>query len=428
MKPHFRKYFIGYLAVVLVLGSFIIGYGTGLEQGKKSITVTAELSAPSGAVVDRDAKPPAYLSKDVDFRLFWDVWSLIRDRYVDAHVPDTQIFYGALSGLLSSLKDPYSVFLDPDINQKFTEELSGSFEGVGMEIGVKKNQLVVIAPLPGTPASRAGIRAADAILAIDKADTTGFTADYAVTKIRGKGGTAVVLSIYRNGWKKPKDITLTRERIAIPSVQLEMKGDIALIKLTHFNADTSGKFRTVVRDMLLKNPKGLIFDLRNNPGGFLDTAVDVASEWIEDGVIVTEKFRNGSKAEEHEARGQARLKGLKTVVLVNEGSASAAEIVAGALKDDGFATLIGKKTFGKGSVQELQSLPDGSAVKITVAKWYTPKGTSIDQNGITPDIAIDLTDEDYTNDRDPQLDAAIKVLHGEKVESQNQENKKTLNQ
>ncbi|MBI4281780.1 S41 family peptidase, partial [Candidatus Uhrbacteria bacterium] len=394
MKPHFKKYFLGYLAVVLVLGSFIIGYGTGLEQGKKSVTATVDVFAPSGTVVDKDVKLPAYLSKDVNFRLFWDVWSLIRDRYVDAHVPDTQIFYGALSGLLSSLKDPYSVFLDPDINQKFTEELSGSFEGVGMEIGVKKNQLVVIAPLPGTPASRAGIRAADAILAIDKADTTGFTADYAVTKIRGKGGTTVVLSIYRNGWKKPKDITLTRERIAIPSVQLEMKGDNALVKLTHFNADTTGKFRTVVRDMLLKNPKGLILDLRNNPGGFLDTAVDVTSEWIEDGVVVTEKFRNGSKAEEHEARGQARLKNLKTVVLVNEGSASAAEIVAGALKDDGFATLIGKKTFGKGSVQELQTLPDGSAVKITVAKWYTPKGTSIDQNGITPDIAIDLTDED----------------------------------
>ncbi|MDO8581653.1 MAG: S41 family peptidase [bacterium] len=419
MRPHLKKYLLGYLAVILILGSFIIGYGTGIEEGKKNLSVTVVAPGENeGTIKNKDEKPPAYLSKDVDFRLFWDVWKLVKDRYVDTNVPDTQIFYGALSGLLTSLKDPYSTFLDPEINQKFSEELSGSFEGVGMEIGSKHGQLVVVAPLPGTPASRAGLRAGDKILAIDKFDTMGIAVDYAVSKIRGKGGTAVVLSVHRNEWPKPKDISLVRERISIPSARLEMKGDIAYVKLTHFNADTTEKFRKVVNDLLLKNPKSIVFDMRNNAGGFLDTAVDVAGEWVEDGVLVTEKLRQGEGERTHEARGRARLKDMKTVVLVNEGSASAAEIVAGALKDYNLATLIGKKTFGKGSVQELENLPDGSAVKITVAKWYTPKGTSIDQNGITPDIEIDLKDEDYENDRDPQLDAAIKFLHGEKVESQ----------
>lgn len=416
MRPHLKKYLLGYLAVIIVFGSFLIGYGTGLEHGKKSSEEI--IAVGEGQVTNKDEALPAFLSNDVDFRLFWDVWQLIRSRYVDAHVSDTQIFYGALSGLLNSLKDPYSVFLDPEINRKFTEELSGSFEGVGMEIGMKKEQLVVVAPLPDTPAARAGIRAGDKILAIDKMDTSGITVDYAVSKIRGKGGTSVTLTIYRTGWQKSKDITVARERIAIPSVRFEMKGDIALVKMTHFNADTTAKFRDAVQELLLKNPKGVVLDLRNNAGGFLDTAVDVTSEWVEDGVIVTEKFRNGSREQSHDARGRARLKEVKTVVLTNEGSASASEIVAGALKDNGLATLIGKKTFGKGSVQELETLPDGSAVKITVAKWYTPKGLSINENGITPDIEIDLTDDDYSNDRDPQLDAALKVLHGEKVESQ----------
>ena len=287
MRPHFKKYILGYLAALLILASFAIGYGTGLEMGKKnlSVTVTAP-DASSGTIANKDEPPPTYLSKDVDFRLFWDIWRLIKERYVEADVPDTKIFYGALSGLLTSLKDPYSVFLDPEINQKFNEELSGSFEGVGMEIGVKKGQLIVVAPLPDTPAARAGLRPGDRIITIDKEDATGMSVDLAVTKIRGKGGTTVVLGLHRNGWPKAKDFSIVRTRIAIPSVRFEMKGDIALVKLTNFNADTTGKFRAIVREALLKNPRGLIIDARNNPGGFLDTAVDIASEWVEDGDIV----------------------------------------------------------------------------------------------------------------------------------------------
>lgn len=420
MKPHLQKYIIGYLAVVLIFGSFIIGYGTGLEQGKKNIAVivTASATPTSGMVLNKDEKPPEYLSKDVDFRLFWDVWQLVKDRYVEEKISDTKLFYGSLAGVLASLGDPYSVFFDPETNRKFSDELSGSFGGIGMEIGVKKEQLVVVAPLPDTPAFRAGLRAGDKILAIDTIDTMGIAVDFAVSKIRGEPGTTVKLLVHRESWPKPKEIPVVRARIVIPSARFEMKEDVAYVKLTHFNSDTTAKFREQVRALLLKNPKGVILDLRNNAGGFLDVAVDVAGEWIKDDVVVTEKFRNGGGERPHTSRGSARLKDMRTVVLTNEGSASASEIVAGALKDYGRATLIGKKTFGKGSVQELENLPDGSAVKITVAKWYTPKGTSIDQNGIVPDIEIDFGDDDYDNDRDPQLDAAIRFLHGEKVESQ----------
>lgn len=393
-----------YFVVILMLGSFLGGLVLGAKQGR----VAVEKNFLGGKVENKE-KLPEYLSKDIDFNLFWKVWDLVKKEYVRQPVVDTKLFYGALSGIVSALEDPYSIFLDPDMAKKFQQELEGAFEGIGAELGIKNKQLTVIAPLPGTPAERAGLKAGDKILAIDGKDTSGMALDYAVSIIRGPKGTEVALTIWREGWEKPEEIKIIRDRIELTSVKWEMKDQIAYLEINHFNEDTSERVNRAINEILVKNPKGLILDLRNNPGGFLNTAVEIGGEWIENGVIVIEQLQDGRR-KEHKSSGLARLQNLKTVVLVNEGSASASEILAGALQDYGKAILVGKKTFGKGSVQNLEMLSDGSAVKITVAEWLTPKGRLIEGEGITPDEEVDLTAEDYEADRDPQLDRAIKIL------------------
>lgn len=400
-----KKYVTFYIVVILILASFLGGIALGGWQGR----IETEKKFVGGTVGNTEQLPD-HLSKDVDFNLFWKVWDMVKNNYVHQPVPDTELFYGALSGIVSSLGDPYSVFFDPDMAKEFQQELEGAFDGIGAELGIKNKQLTIIAPLSGTPAEQAGLKAGDTIVAIDGKDTTDMALDYAVSLIRGTKGTEVTLTIWREGWEKTQDLKIKRDRIEVASVKWETKGDIAYIEINHFNEDTAGKFNEAISELLPKNPKGLILDLRNDPGGFLDTAIDVAGEWIENDVIVIEQADSGEKNEER-SKGVARLKDIKTVVLVNEGSASASEIVAGALQDYGKATLVGKKTFGKGSVQNLESLPDGSAVKITVAEWLTPKGRHIDKEGISPDMEIDLTAEDYNADRDPQLDKALEMLN-----------------
>ncbi len=399
------KYTVGYAIVILMLAGFLGGLALGGWQGR----VETEKKFVGGTVGNTQELPD-HLSKDVDFDLFWKVWNLVKKNYVHQPVADTKLFYGALAGIVSALDDPYSVFFDPDTAKKFQEELEGAFDGIGAELGIKNKQLTVIAPLSGTPAESAGLKAGDKIFTIDGKDTADMALDYAVSLIRGQKGTEVVLGVWREGWEKPKDLKIKRDRIEIASVKWEMKKDIAYIEINHFNEDTARKFNQAVTELLPNSPKGLILDLRNNPGGFLDTAVDVAGEWIEKDVVVIEKIDDGQKNEER-SEGLARLQNIKTVVLVNQGSASASEIVAGALQDYGKAKLIGKKTFGKGSVQNLEALPDGSAVKITIAEWLTPKGRLIDKEGIMPDIDIDLTEEDYNANRDPQLEKAVEIIN-----------------
>lgn len=398
------KYVAVYVAVILMIGSFL----GGLVVGSKQERIKIEKEVYGGKVLDKE-KLPTYLSKDIDFNLFWQVWDLVKKEYVRQPVQDTKLFYGALAGIVTALDDPYSVFFDPEMAQKFQQELKGAFEGIGAELGIKDKQLTIIAPLPGTPAERAGLKAGDKILAIDGKDTNDMALDYAVSLIRGPKGTEVVLTTWREGWEKSKEIKIVREKIELVSVKWEMKGEIAYFEINHFNEDTRERVNQAVNELLIKNPKGIILDLRNNPGGFLDTAVDVAGEWIENDVVVIEQNQSGQK-NARKSSGLARLQNLKTVVLINEGSASASEIVAGALSDYGKATLVGKKTFGKGSVQNLESLSDGSAVKITVSEWLTPKGRQIDKQGIPPDVEVNLTEEDYNAGRDPQLDKAMELL------------------
>ena len=335
------------------------------------------------------------------------------ENFVDKDkISDKKLFYGALHGMVASIGDPYTVFMDPKIAKEFNEDLAGAFEGIGAEIGIKKDVLTIIAPLPGMPAEKAGLMAGDKVLAIDGETTAGILIDEAVNRIRGESGTEVVLSITRDGGKTIEDISVIRGKITVSSVRTNARDDnIFVITITNFNDDTKSLFDKAVHEAIEKNPRGIILDLRNNPGGYLDTAIEVASEWVEEGDVVSEKYTDENIIE-HLARGRARLKGFPTVVLVNQGSASASEIVAGALQDYKIAAIIGKTTFGKGSVQTLNKFNDGSSIKVTVAKWLTPSGRSINDEGIEPDETIDLTVEDFTNDIDPQMDRAIEILTG----------------
>ncbi len=401
-KNHKSKTVPFILVITLMVLSFVAG---------TSFSTYNFVSSANPEIINTKDDIPEYLNKSVDFNLYWDVMDILKNKYIDSDkILDTELFYGSLAGMVASLGDPYSVFLTPQVNKEFTEELSGNFQGIGAEIGLKKGILTIIAPLPGTPAEKAGLQPRDQVLAIDGVSTSGMGLDESVSRIRGEGGTEVVLTILSPDSEESRDVTIVRDVINIVSVSWSKKeNNTAYIKLSYFNQDTEQQFRAVAKEVLASNPDQIILDVRNNPGGFLDVAILIASYWIEDDVIVQERFSDGT-IDKYQSRGKPIFSDIPTVVLINEGSASASEIVAGALSDYGKAALIGMQSFGKGSVQDLIELSDGSSVKITIAKWLTPKGTTIDKEGLKPDIEVDLTKEDYDEDRDPQLDAAIQFF------------------
>ncbi|MCG2700995.1 S41 family peptidase [Candidatus Parcubacteria bacterium] len=414
--------------VVLILVLMAVCFGSGMYVTRKSETVKnladQELVLLGKVLGKYSQSPEDKLSQDVDFDLFWEVWDILEKEFVDRDkLSEKEMFYGAVRGLVSSLGDPYTVFMNPITAHEFAEDLAGTFEGIGAEIGIRDEILTIIAPLPDMPAEKAGLRAGDKVYAINGESTMNISIDEAVNKIRGPVDTQVTLTISRDGLEKAEDVAITRGVIIVKSVKTEILNnninvnsdsnnnddDIYVIKITNFNDDTLNLFNEAVREVITKNPSGIILDLRNNPGGYLETAIEVSSEWVDEGVVVTEQFSEDKKLE-YLSRGRARLKDYPTVVLVNQGSASASEIVAGALQDYGKAKIIGMQTFGKGSVQALQKLKDGSSVKITVAKWLTPNGNCINEEGITPDEEIDLTIEDYEAGNDPQMDRAVEIL------------------
>jgi len=380
--------------LILSISALLITFALGVSVGKLQ--------------VECPVCPP----QDIDFSLFWEAYYELQDKFSDKGKIDVEkMIYGAISGMVKSLGDPYTVFLNPEESKKFEEDVRGEFEGVGMEIGIKKGQLTVITPLEGTPAQRAGIRAGDKIVKIEDKLTVDITIDEAVSLIRGEKGTEVTLTILREGWENSKEIKIIRDVIEVPSLEWEIKeGNIAYLKLSHFTERAGIDFSQVAIEILNSPSEKIILDLRNNPGGFLEVAQDIAGWFLERGqVVVIEDFGGGKENKEYKARANGRFLGYPTVVLINQGSASASEILAGALRDHRQILLIGEKSFGKGSIQELSQLKGGSSLKITIAKWLTPNGNLITDVGLTPDIEVEMTEEDYEEERDPQLDKAIAI-------------------
>jgi carboxyl-terminal processing protease len=378
-----KKIIFGFLVAILIGGSF---YG-GFRYGKLQCKIC----------------PP----EDIDFSLFWEAYHKLQEKFVDkSKIDPRQIIYGAISGMVKSLGDPYTVFLTPEETKRFVEDVKGTFEGVGMEIGIKKGQLQVIAPLEGTPAYRAGLKAGDKILKINDTPTVDLTLEQAVSMIRGPKGTKVRLTIYREGWEKEKEIEIVRDVIEVPSLRWEEKDGIIYIKIYQFTEKASLDFAKAAIEILKLPSRRIVLDLRDNPGGYLEVAQDIAGWFLEKGkTVVIEEFANGER-KEYKSEGPSYFSDYKIVVLINGGTASGAEILAGALRDNLGILLIGEKSFGKGSVQELERLREGS-LKITIAKWLTPKGKLISDVGLEPDEVVKIPEGE---ERDLQLERAIEIL------------------
>lgn len=379
--------------------------GSGTQQ-----EVPSPVAALSSLLSSENDQP-------ADLSLFWKVWKIVGDMYVDQTALDKQtMIYGAVKGMVASLNDPYTVFMTPNETKDFDNSLNGTLEGIGAELTVKDGVLVIISPLKNSPAEKAGLLPGDVVYKIDGNITSDMTLFDAITKIRGAKGTKVTLTILRKGKKDPLDVSITRDDVNIESVSLEDKGKgIYYIAINQFSDNTKTEFDNAIQQILLKDPKGIILDLRYNGGGYLDISVDILSEFLKGKVeAVTIKRREAKDNETMYVSGNAPLANVPMVVLVNKGSASASEIVAGAIQDHKRGIVMGEQTFGKGSVQEVDKLPDGSSLRITIAKWYTPGGKNISEVGITPDILVPMTEQDAEAKKDPQLDAAIKYLLGVK--------------
>jgi len=341
-----------------------------------------------------------------DMSLFWQAYEKLNERYL-REIDKQEFIYGAISGAFASLKDPYTVFLSPKISAEFTQELSGEFEGIGIKVGILDDYPTVIAPLKDSPAQRAGIKAKDKIIKVDDFDTQGQLIDLVVSKIRGPQDTKVALEIVRDG--EVRKFEVMREKISVDTVETKIIGDVAYILVNEFGMQTTDEFAKAVAQIDEKNISKIIIDLRNNPGGILDVAIEMAGYLFNpDTKVVIEKDKLSEKI--NKTSGPGNLKNSKLVILVNEGSASAAEILAGAVQDNDRGEVLGAKTYGKGTVQQLDFLPQGTSVKITVAKWLTPDGHDIDENGITPDIEIKEEDDQLFSDNDPVLNRALQLL------------------
>ena len=408
--------------IILSSGSlFCFGFYLGFEINPSHIS-------PPQSLINSENE----LSSKVDFSPFWKAWQVLDEKFVPTKVStstsDTATstiqnrVWGAIEGLTGSLGDPYTVFFPPEESKSFETEISGNFEGVGMELGIKDDILTVVAPLKGNSAERAGILAGDKILMIDNQSTISMRVDKAVKLIRGKVGTKVKITVVREGKKEPIEFVLTREVINIPTVDTEVKGGkmsggkmidgIFIIKLYNFYSTSPNLFRGALREFIESNSDKLILDLRGNPGGYLEAAVDMASWFLPVGkVVVSEDFGKNAPAQIYRSKGYNIFNSnLKMVILADNGSASASEILAGALREHGIAKIVGTKTFGKGSVQEVVKITPDTSLKVTIARWLTPLGNSISENGLIPDIEVKITQEDLNKGKDLQTEKAIEVL------------------
>jgi carboxyl-terminal processing protease len=351
--------------------------------------------------------------ENINFSLFWDAYNKLQEKFINPNdIDDQKIIYGAIEGMAKSLGDPYTSYFPPEEAKRFTQDLSGSFEGIGAVLGIKENRLTIISPLEGTPAKEAGLKAGDIIVKINGQESTDMSTEEAVNLIRGPKGTNVTLSIYRDGWTNSKDFTMTRNTIEIPSTSWDLKdNNTAYIQIFQFDDSLSRNFKNQVYQILKSPAERIVLDLRNNPGGYLGTAQEIAGYFLENGqTVLIEDFGGKKEQQTYKAPGNGELLKYPVVVLINEGSASASEILAGALRDNRNIRLIGEKSFGKGSVQEIAELRGGSFLKITIAKWLTPKGNLIADVGLEPDIKIEITDKEAEEGKDPQLDKALEII------------------
>lgn len=394
-------------ALVLVLG-FVGGFSVSAALGTSPALASIPLLGDG-----LDATP----AEDANLTDFWKVWNELDERFVQTHASNTlpvskDKLWGAIQGLTASYGDPYTVFFPPEEAKSFAEEVTGNFGGIGAEIGkTKDNILTIISPLKDSPAEKAGLRAGDLIISIDGKTTEGLAVDEAVKKIRGPKGTAVKFTVAREG--KPLDISIVRDTIQVPTIanSYDAKTDVYYIALYQFTESSGAQFNKAFKEFRASGATKLIVDVRGNPGGYLDQATYIAGFFLPKGAtVVTEDYKGKQENVVHKSPGQGGLpEGARVVVLMDQGSASASEILGGALQDVKKATLIGTRSFGKGSVQELVEV-DGGSLKITVARWLTPNGRSISDGGLTPDIKVERTQEDYTAGKDPQKERAVQFL------------------
>ena len=400
-NKHLNKYTVIFISLLAVAGIFYGGFFYGQNQ--------KQANGKEFNIINQEAgKPP-----EVDIAPFWTAWNTVSSKYVSAKDLDGQkMVWGAVEGMVKSLGDPYSVFFPPQENKEFKDTIRGDFGGVGMEIGTKGGTVMVISPLKGTPAERAGIKAGDKILKIGDKITLDMTAEEAARLIRGEKGTAVKLLLLPKGEEKTKEVTLIRDTIIVPILETEEKpGGIFLIKLYSFSGNSTNEFRNALRKFVYSGNSKMIIDLRGNPGGYLESAVDASSWFLPIGkTVVREKFGNGEE-NLFKSKGYNIFDNLPLAILVNEGSASASEIMAGALREHDVAKLVGAKTFGKGSVQELIEITPQTSLKITIAKWLTPSGISISDQGLEPDFKVEITKKDIELENDPQMEKAVEIVN-----------------
>ena len=400
----FLKRFGGTVAVVAAVAVlFLAGFSFGFRAGE---------SRPKTVIVQGVGGTENGQPESVDFGTFWQAWETIRENYLkDKDITNENKVYGAIRGLVGSLGDPYSVFFSPEDNKKFQEDIQGNFSGIGAEIGIRDGQLLIIAPLKGTPAERAGLRAGDFILTINATSTDGLTVDKAVGMIRGPEKTEVKLSIFRKAWEAPRDFTIVRDVITAPTLDFTMKPDgIAYVQLYSFNANAHRLFYAAMIRAAAAGTNGVVLDLRNNPGGYLEVAVELAGWFLPRGTLVVSETGRSGVIEELRAEGNTALADIPVVLLVNNGSASASEILAGALRDQRKAKLVGETTFGKGTVQQILPLRGDASLKITVAHWVLPSGKVLDHDGLVPDYEVKPSEEDIKSKNDVQLTKALEVM------------------
>lgn len=403
--------------IVVALGSFAGGfvYGHLSPYGGDSNpqTVAPIVSvAPTTSPEQQAATPVDYQTL---FTPFWEAWNLVHENYVDQPLDDVILMRGAISGMIQAMGDQHSSFMDPETYEQANEELSGEYEGIGAYVDTTTDYLTITSPIPGSPAEKAGLKPGDKIIGIDGEDMTGIDGELVRKKVLGPAGTTVHLTVAREGEAEPLEFEIVRDTIVIKSASGRMlENNIAYLQVTTFGDKTTPELLAVLDELMAQDPQGIILDLRNNGGGYLQTSVEVASQFIDDGVVLYEQYGDGTRnTYDVIPGGLATDTKIPMIVLINEGSASASEIVAGALQDSGRAQLVGVTSYGKGSVQNWIPLAnEQGAVRVTIAKWLTPDENTIHEIGLTPDVVVELTDEDFLAGRDPQLDVAEQaVLH-----------------